>query len=193
MAAAQCWEAGFPPEVAALCGDQTELQLALVEHKVPMPGKGFPSQCDVFALVHADGRDMAVAVEAKVAEPFGPTIGEWLGETPSLNKLERIDTIAGWLGLDAPDPTLRYQLFHRCAAAIVEARRFRRPVAGMIVHSFSQNFHWLPDFQAFAAALGLDLGADEAGDVALPDGLVLRLGWAKGDGIFLADLTGAGT
>ena len=69
MAAAQSWEAGFPPEVASALGTEVELQLAIVEHKVPMPGQGYPSQCDVFALTRADGTDQAVAIEAKVNEP----------------------------------------------------------------------------------------------------------------------------
>ncbi len=187
MAAAQSWEAGFPPEVARLCGAEAELQLAIVEHRVAMPGRGYPSACDVFALVHADGRDMAVAVEAKVAEPFGDTIATWLGRAPSANRIERLRVMSGWLGLATPSAELRYQLFHRTCAAIVEARRFRRPVAAMIVQSFSPEARWVEDFTAFAKALGLTLGPDSAGEVALPCGLILRLGWAKGNPRHLRD------
>lgn len=191
MAAAQSWEAGFPPEIAALCGCDAELQLAIVEHKVALPGRGYPSQCDVFALVHAAGRDMAVAIEAKVAEPFGQTLAEWLGPTPSANKIARLETLAGWLGLTDPDPTLRYQLLHRTAAAIVEARRFRRPVAAMLVQSFSPASMWADDFADFTAALGLGrIAPGTAAELSLPEGLVLRLGWAKGDPAFLSDMTG---
>ncbi len=190
MAAAQSWEAGFPPEVARLLGDDAELQLAVVEHKVPMPGRGYPSQCDVFALVHAGGADMAVAVEAKVAESFGPTVEEWLGNAPSTNKLERLTVLLGWLGLSAPPPGLRYQLLHRTAAAIAEARRFRRPVAAMVVQSFSpERANW-PDFEAFGHALGLSLEPGQPGRTGLPCGLSLLLGWAEGDRRYLTDLTG---
>ena len=189
MAAAQSWEAGFPTEVARLLGDDAELQLAIVEHQVPMPGRGYPSQCDVFALVHSDGRDMAVAVEAKVEEPFGPTLAEWLGPSPSLNKTERLSAIGNWLGLSDPDLALRYQLFHRTAAAVVEARRFRRPVAAMIVQSFSPKAMWLADFRAFARALGLEADLGKAAETILPCGLTLRLGWAQGDARWLEDLT----
>ena len=190
MAAAQSWEEGFPPEVAVLCGADAALQLAIVEHKVAMPGRGLPSQCDVFALVHADGQDMAVAVEAKVDEPFGPTIAEWLGPDPGTNKTLRLSTICSWLGLTDPAPDLRYQLFHRTAAAIAEARRFRRPVAAMIVQSFSPTRRWFDDFHAFAAALGLPAAPDTAASRALPCGLALRLGWASGDPAFLTDRCG---
>lgn len=189
MAAAQSWEDGFPPEVAALCGPGAELQLALVEHRVPLPGRGYPSQCDVFALAHAGGQDMTVAIEAKVNEPFGPTIAEWLGTAPSSNKTARLSAIAGWLGLPAPSPELRYQLLHRTAAAIAEARRFRRPVAAMIVQSFSPDRRWFEDFAVFCAALGLDAAPDTAMTCGLPCGLQLRLGWATGDSRYLMDQT----
>lgn len=189
MAAAQSWEHGFPPEVAALCGPDAELQLALVEHRVQLPGRGSPSHCDVFALVHAGGQDMAVAIEAKVDEPFGPTIAEWLGSDPTPNKTARLNAIAGWLGLALPAPGLRYQLLHRTAAAIFEARRFRRPVAAMIVQSFSPDRRRFGDFAGFCAALGLDAAPDAAMSRALPCGLQLRLGWATGNRRFLMDGT----
>lgn len=78
MAAALSWEAakGVPPEIAELLGGSAELLLAIPEHKVSLPGGSRESQCDVFALVRTFGETMAIAVEAKVSEPFGPTVGE---------------------------------------------------------------------------------------------------------------------
>ena len=125
QATAQAWQiaGGLPPEVADILGPGAELLLAIPEHKVPMPGRGRESQCDVFALAKAGGQIIAVAVEGKVAEPFGPTIGEWLA-APTREKTARISAICGMLGLRAlPEPSLRYKLFHRTAAAVVEARR----------------------------------------------------------------------
>ena len=190
MAAAQSWEAGFPPEVARLLGADAELQLAVVEHKVPLPGRGYPSQCDLFALVHSGGEDMAVAVEAKVGESFGPTVEEWLGKNPGANKQERLNALLNWLGLTETQSGLRYQLLHRTAAAIAEARRFRRPVAAMVVQSFSPeraNWH---DFAAFGHALGMSLEPGRPERCSLPCGLALLLGWAEGDPRYLTDLTG---
>ncbi|KAA0920759.1 hypothetical protein FLO80_00870 [Aquicoccus porphyridii] len=188
MAAARSWEASFPPEVAASLGDSVELQIAIVEHKVRMPGIGYPSQCDVFALTRADGTDQAVAIEAKVNEPFGRTIGEWLGPSPSANKLERLGTICAWFGHSMPPLGLRYQLFHRTAAAIVEARRFHRPMAAMVVQSFSPGRMWFDDFATFSEWLtGLPLSDDHA-ETELPDGLRLRLAWAQGDSRYLEDI-----
>lgn len=193
MAAAQAWEAGFPPEVSNLCGPDAELQMAIVEHKVPMPGKGYPSQCDVFALVHAGARSMAIAVEAKVAEPFGQTLEEWLGQTISANKTERLVTLANWLGISSPSKSLRYQLFHRSAAAIVEARRFNTDVAAMIVHSFSPDNAWSDDFGSFTEALGVGrVGPGGVAELTLPEGLPFRIGWASGDPRFLRDLSSGG-
>ena len=188
MAAAQCWEVGFPPEVAALLGTDAVLQLAIAEHKVPIPGGGSPSQCDVFALVHAEGRDMAVAVEAKVNEPFGETLGDWLRKGGQ-NRRDRLTGLCELLGLDHQvDPGLHYQLFHRTAAAVLEARRFRRAVAAMIVQSFSPEDKWNDAFQLFCAQFGLAVGVNESCETTLPDGMALRLGWARGDIRYLEDL-----
>lgn len=195
MAAAQSWQAaqdapsGLPPEIAALLGPGSRLEIAVPEHKVPMPGRGADSQCDVFALVDTTEGPAALAVEAKVNEPFGPLLSEWLGDAPSVNKQERLDTICGWLGVETPpDPDLRYQLFHRTAAAVVEARRFKRPIAVMLVQSFSPLDRWLEDFRAFARALDIDAGPGRLGRKTLPDGLQLWLGWARGAPQFLEDL-----
>src|SRR5258708_38781126 len=72
---AYSWEAakGLPPEIGTLFGNDAELLIAVPEHKVPLGDSGRESQSDVFAIVKADGRTIAVAVEGKVNESFGPT------------------------------------------------------------------------------------------------------------------------
>ena len=51
------------------------------------------------------------------------------------------------LGLgELPHPQIRYQLLHRTASAIIEARRFKTDEAAMIVHSFSPSKMWFDDF-----------------------------------------------
>lgn len=181
---AERWEGieGLPPEIADLLGTDPVLQLALVEHKVPLPGGNTDSQCDVFVLARADGRDIAMAVEAKVNEPFGPTLAEWLSpETPG--KLTRLSTICALLGLPDPqesplNPLLRYQLFHRTAAAIVEAHRFYRPVAAMIVQSFAPDHRWYEDFASFCTLMGVNPVPGSSAESELPCGTRLILGWA---------------
>jgi hypothetical protein len=192
MATAQSWEAAggaLPPEIARLLGGTPELLLAIPEHKVPLPGGRRDSQCDVFALVRVGSRTISVAIEAKVAEPFGETVGVWLGGA-SPGKLERLTALCDWLGLPCPPPeTLRYQLIQRTAAAIAEARRFGLTDAAMIVQSFSPEATWLGDFEDFATALGIEAGHDRAGSGILPNGMALTLGWAQADARFLTDLS----
>lgn len=180
MSTAFSWEAakGLPREVAALLGPAAKLLLAIPEHKVVLPGGGYPSQCDVFALVDLGAETCALAVEAKVNEPFGPTLAEW---QPSLNenRVKRLDGILELLGAKNPPSGLRYQLFHRTAAAILEARRFRTGSAAMIVQSFSPERRWFEDFQAFCRFLDADAEPDRPVQRKLPDGCRLTLGWAS--------------
>ena len=176
--AAYSWETarGLPVEIAEALGPDVELLLAIPEHKVEMPGRGADSQCDVFALCRRSGELMVVAVEAKVDESFGPTIGDWLAEGGQ-NRRDRIDRLVADLSSPAdPTPDLRYQLFHRTAAAVYEARRFGAREAVMLVQSFSGAHRWREDFDAFVSYLG----AAPDGPLSaytLPDGLELRLGW----------------
>lgn len=187
MAAALSWEAakGLPPEIAALFGPHAELLFAVPEHKVALPGGRRESQCDVFALVRADDETIAVSVEAKVNEPFGPTVGEWMvGGSPG--KVERITYIRHLLGLpDDPLRDVRYQLLHRSAAAVIEAMRFKTDRAAMVVQSFSQEHRWFEDFAAFTALLGLEAERGSPVRHILPCGKPLDLGWAVGSAAYL--------
>lgn len=187
-ATAHCWESsdGLPDEIATLLGPETELLLAIPEHKVALPGGRRESQCDVFALVRRAGGTCAVAVEAKVNEPFGDTVGTWLKDA-SAGKMERLSFICERLGVACPpDPTLRYQLFHRTVAAIVEAERFGAESAAMVVQSFAQDYRWFDDFAAFGACFGASLVPGQAAEVRLPSGMPLILGWATGAPAFLS-------
>ena len=188
MAAALSWEAadGLPPEIDRQLGGSVELLLALPEHKVALPGGGRASQCDIFALARAKDATLAIAVEAKVNEPFGPTLGDWM-EGASKGKHERMEFICALLGLDAPPPAdLRYQLFHRTAAAVVEAQQFKTDRAAMIVQSFSQEHRWFDDFAAFTALFGIEALRGSPLEYILPSGLPLTLGWASGSAAFAA-------
>jgi hypothetical protein len=192
MATAQSWQAAngtLPPEIACLFDPVPELLLAIPEHKVPLPGGTRESQCDVFALIRSGPRTIALAVEAKVGEPFGDTVGSWYDKRTK-GRTERLSALCASLGLTfPPDPSLRYQLLHRTGSAIVEARRFGLGHAAMIVQSFAPDARWIEDFQMFASALGLALDRDQSATCRLPCGLELTLGWASGDPMFLSDLT----
>lgn len=161
-----------------------ELLFAAPEWKTPLPGGGRESQSDVFALFSVPGGLLTMTVEAKVDEPFGPTLGEWM-EGASPGKRARIAAIGDLLGLAAPIPgAIRYQLLHRAAAALIEARRFRAREAAMIVQSFSGGRRWFEDFAAFASLLGLDPVPGRPACAEVPEIGRLRIGWAAGDPAF---------
>jgi hypothetical protein len=182
---------GFPKEVAACLGTSASLAgakmlLGLPEHQVALPGGGRPSQNDVWVLAKAGEHLLSVAVEGKVAEPFGPTLEEWL-EQPSDGKSKRLAFLQAELGLqERPPQSIRYQLLHRTASATIEARRLGAAHALMLVHSFSQQHQWFEDFSAFAALFGVkpELGVvHSAGQRA---GVHLHLAWVCGDPAYLS-------
>lgn len=191
---AYCWEEanGFPAEINDLFASapelglkDIELLLAIPEHKVPLPGGNTQSQNDVFVLGKAAGQLVSIAIEGKVLEPFGPTVGEWIAGGSS-GKHERLNYLKKVLGLTGDiDPNVRYQLLHRTASAVIEAKRFNAPKAAMIVHSFSQTSEWFDDYANFLKLFGLTSQVDELVGVGERDGVELLLGWAKGSKLYL--------
>ncbi len=192
---AHCWEAaqGLPPEVASLFlespefdGAEAELLLAIPEHKVPLPGGATASRADVLALARCGGKTIALAVEGKVDEPFGPSVARWL-EGASEGKRRRLAFLRKLLGLPADMPgEMPYQLVHRTACAVIEAERFKTDAAAMIVHSFSAKGAGFEAYDRFVALLDPDERTGELAARTLPCGRRLYLGWACGDPRFLA-------
>jgi hypothetical protein len=75
---------------------------------------------------------------------------------------------------------LRYQLFHRVAATLIEAEKVHARDAALIVQSFDQKRAGFEDFVAFADALGTPVIAP--GKLSTPKGLgeiTIRLGWTE--------------
>jgi hypothetical protein len=183
MSAALSWEraSGLPTEIAGFFSPDAELLLAIPEYKVALPGGRRDSQSDIFALVRASGNTIACMVEAKVNESFGQPLEEWL-RNASDGKKERLSFICGYLGLiqSSLPHTLYYQLLHRSAAAVLTARRFKTDEAAMIIQSFSPEQRWFSEFGQFAALFGKTAAIGVPMTVALPDGMHLTLGWAKG-------------
>ena len=191
---AYSWETatGLPREIVDLLKSEAafkdadpELLVAFPEWKVPLPGGNRESQNDVFALVRMGNETLAIAVEGKVSEPFGPTVEGWYSN-PSKGKIERLSYLCDMLGLAINDIShLRYQLLHRTASAVIERRRFGMDTAAMIVHSFSQDNEWFDDYAAFLKCLGHVATLGSLATAKLPEGDRLLLGWAKGDPKFL--------
>lgn len=61
-----------------------EMLLAIPEHQTALPGGGLPSQSDLFVLLRSYEGLVSMVVEAKVTEPFGPDVAEWLAGAPEL-------------------------------------------------------------------------------------------------------------
>jgi len=191
---AHCWEAveGFPPEVerALQQTDEPSLSeitplLAIPEFKVPLPGGLRPSQNDLFVLARGAKGPVSIMVEGKVRESFGPTLDEWRGDS-SVGKEERLRFLLRTLGLiGEPTGSIRYQLLHRAASAVITGEQFRAAAAVMLVHSFSEQRVGLPDYQSFANLFGVEA----------KEGVIQRLGmdsvvplfgvWVAGDRKFL--------
>jgi len=188
MTLAHAWESadGLPPEISRLFEGRVELLLGLPEHKVDLPGGSRPSQTDLFALLRHNDRVIATAVEGKVDETFGPTVGQWL-EDASDGKRKRLEYLCGVLGLmNEGLSELRYQLLHRAASAAIESERFKTDEAAMIVHSFSQTNSWFDSYAAFAQRMGVTAEVGRLATTTLPCGRVFHLAWAAGDTHFQA-------
>jgi hypothetical protein len=185
---AHCWEAaqGLPPEIALLFGADTDLLIAMPEHKVSLRDGGTESQTDVFALVRSNNRTIAVAVEGKVNESFGPSIRDWYVD-PSPGKKQRLAFLCDLIGVKCPPPDdIYYQLFHRTASAVIEAERFKTDHAAMVVHSFSPENKWFDAYAAFLSLFGLAAKPGQLVSKGLPNGRTLYFGWAEGDRRFLS-------
>jgi hypothetical protein len=194
-ALAHCWEEadGFPPEIARLLSgsgiaalDDVKLLLAFPEYVTPLRGKGKSSHSDVFVLGKgADGGLVSVMVEGKVAEPFGETMNQWTAGM-SDNKGIRLEYLKEILGLSGQIPgEIRYQLVHRTASAVIEAKRFNAQYAVMVVHSFSKEDEGFGDCAAFAGLFGAEVRVGRLVHLNETNGIDLYCGWARGDGRFL--------
>ena len=179
---------GFPAEVGSVLASvfpSAELLLALPEHKVPLPGGARSSQNDIWMLARSENQLISMAVEGKVSEPFGPTVQEWQTES-SPGKVKRLAYILSLLGLSSIPDTTRYQLLHRTASAIIEARRYNAAHAVMLVHSFSQSSEWFQDYAAFVSLMGGSATEDRMISVGSRSGVSLHLAWVRGNTHYLS-------
>ena len=191
---AHCWEAadGFPPEVSLPFTQSTEPLLtnltpilAVPEFKVPLPGGVRSSQNDIFVLARSSSGPVSIMVEGKVDESFGPTLGEWRKEASS-GKEKRISFLLRSLGLsNAPVDSIRYQLLHRAASAIITGDQYRAAAAVLIVHSFSQVHTGWSDYQAFTRLFGVEAVVGTIQQLSLSSSVPLFGVWVVGNPLFL--------
>jgi hypothetical protein len=163
MTAAASWEdakSNLPKEIETLLSSakvpalvDLKLLAAIPEWEVSLPGGETTSNTDVMAICSNDHGLAAVAVEAKVLEPFGPRIGEKRDQA-STNQLLRLEYLHHVLKVSHFHDNIRYQLLHRTASAILTAQDFHAATAVMLVHAFSTPIDRQKDFLAFCEAMG---------------------------------------
>ena len=189
-ALAHSWHAadGFPSEILAILKPDfpaVEMREGLIEHKVPMPGKGRASQNDLFVIANSGAERICIAVEGKVSESLGPSIAEWRDGSP--NKETRLSGLLTWIGLPREIPQgIRYQLLHRMASPVVEAVRLNASHAVMLIHSFSavdKSFNNFADFIALYVSDQVQL--NKLYRLGVVDNITLYAGWVQGDRAFL--------
>lgn len=164
-------------------GDPT-LLIAVAEHQVELAGRGNDSHCDVWGLVGTTVGTVSLSVEAKAQERFGnETLQEFLtgGTSPGspANRQARWTDIEGHLPTPATGDYLniRYQLLHRCATAVIEARRLRLRHAAFVVQAFGSPPERADEFTAFCAVMGITPRPQTLTPVNVND-VRLDVGWA---------------
>jgi len=194
MTTAASWEHaadGFPVEVTALLNASLDKDLvglkllaAIPEWEVPLEGGATASHTDVLALARNTEGLCVIAVEAKVNEDFGPLLGDKRTEVSS-GQQRRLEQLHSLLGVAKLDDSIRYQLVHRTASAVLTAREFHAHAAVMLVQSFGDKLSLRADFDAFCRALNAEAlpgGINGVRSVGKPR---LFLGWCTGDPQFL--------
>jgi hypothetical protein len=179
---------GLPPEVAATLDSVdslrgSELLLGVPEHQVHLEGGGHPSQNDLWALLRTAGGLASLALEAKAGEPLDKIVSDWLPDPGQKSrKPQRLAALQSLLGIKSLEVgSIRYQLLHRAASALLEAQRFHTQTAVLLVQSFDRTADeqsW-QDFRSFARLLGTEVveGALAVGRTrtAVP----LLIGWVN--------------
>lgn len=161
--------------------------LAIPEYQVPLPGGQRPSQTDLLAIARSANGLVVIAVEGKVDESLGPTVGQKRSEESS-GVDERLKFLLATLELSECPDGVRYQLLHRTASAILVAREFAAESAVMLVQSFSPTAKWFDDFEAFASLFGLKAEPGRLLSLGVRSGVPLYIGWCVGDQQFRSEI-----
>lgn len=183
---------GFPREIQAILDNSDaphlhdlEFLIGIPEHEVPIPGGQRPSQNDVFVLAKGSDGLVSIAIEGKVSERFDKPVDERFAD-PSPGESTRLQFLLELLELErAAVGSIGYQLLHRTASALLEARRFGARHAIMLVHSFSQELKHFDDFSNFVALFGQAATTNQLAKVRQFDEITLYLGWVVGDAEYL--------
>jgi len=147
------------------------------------------SQNDIFILAKGNGQLISIAVEGKVDESFGEVIADWKLHDRG-GKKARLKFLCEVLQLDMDKiDHIRYQLLHRTASAVIEAKKFNARNALMLIHAFKktkenydQSFR---DYDQFLELFGAKGDVDSLVFAKSIDGINLYFGWVKGSKKYL--------
>jgi len=192
-ALAYCWQEadGFPQSVKQVFKNSgiklfqdVEMLMAFPEYKVPLPGGRRASQNDIFVLARGNGQLISIMVEGKVDESFGELVADWKLHDMGGKKI-RLKFLCEVLQLDVNEiDHIRYQLLHRTASAIIEAKKFNARNALMLVYAFKKTKeNYDQSFRDYGQFLELFGAEGKPDSIALGnkiDGIGLYFGWVVG-------------
>lgn len=99
---------------------------------------------------------VSVIVEGKVDEPFDEPPRHWL--SPEVEERpEQWGHIQKQLGISSqPTGDLKYELFERLGAAVIQGVEFNAKAAALVVHSFRPDAPQFADYAAFLRSFGVE-------------------------------------
>lgn len=162
---AYAWASGVPIGLQRIMQNamKNDFQpiFAFPEYVVPIPGGNRGSQNDIFLLGLSGAELIVTMVEGKVKESFDKTISEKVLELDKGFENERLQFLAKLLEFDLKrEQHIRYQLVHRLASVILEARRLGSRKGYLVIHSFAENNDHYADFEQFLAVFNLTAEAN---------------------------------
>ncbi len=124
-------------------------------------------------------------MEGKVSEPFDKPVDLRFAK-PTPGEATRLAFLLELLELERADVgAIGYQLLHRTASAILEARRFGARHAIMLVHSFSQELDHFDDYAGFVGLYGQTAEPNRLFEAKQLGDVTLYLGWVVGNDEYL--------
>ena len=161
-----------------------EMLIAFPEYTVSLPGGRRASQNDIFVLARGNDQLISIAVEGKVDESFGELIADWKLHDMGGKKV-RLKFLCEVLQLDVTKiDHIRYQLLHRTASAVLEAKKFNARNALMLVHAFKktkENYDQsFQDYSQFVELFGVKGKPDSIVRGKKIDSINLYFGWVVG-------------
>jgi hypothetical protein len=179
-------ELGVPEPVARLFREsnygEPVLMFAVAEHKVKLRGGNAASQCDLWAVLKTSAGMMSLTVEAKAKETFGnQCVEEWLkgtSERSKANRAERFKHICEHLPPSDGFGPVRYQMLHRCAASVIEAKRLDLSHVAFVVQAFNTPENSFQDYTVFCRALKVAPTLGTIVRTTALEGISVSFGWA---------------